>query len=316
MSTWDPGDGAPDLLSSGPEGPPWWDRFRTAAVAVVCLAVGAVLGARWDEAELPLTAQGAAPPAALTAGSVSALDDPGDPRAHGFEVNLFNAGEQELRVFVIRLIGSSTPVTTGDPEIVPPRSWARVPFWLPEMCTVPTPPYVTAVRVRVLLPGATEEPLLNLAEPAAAVVDRHERECQPTTALSRSRLTGLWYVEEWRGRWEELAGRSLMRFTSDGRFAFDPEGRMFVEGGQGFFGTYRLHGDRLRLRAEGGYSCTVGFSEVWRTTLLDKDRLQLDVVRSDGGFCHTPPGDQQVLRRLVPERRLPPMGASREPTDG
>lgn len=314
MSTWAPGDGAPDLLSSGPEGPPWWDRFRTAAVAVVCLAAGAALGTSWDGAVLPVNGQAAGPPAALTAGSVSALDDPGDPRAHGFEVNVFNAGEQELRVFVVRLIGSSTTVTTGGAETVPPKSWARVPFWLPEMCTVPTPPYVTALRVRVLQPGSAEEPVLNLAEPADAVVEHHERECRPTTALSRGRLTGLWYVEEWRGRWEELAGRSLMRFTSDGRFAFDPEGWMFVEGRQGFFGTYRLQDDQLRLRAEGGYACEVGFREVWRTTLLEEDRLQLDIVRSDGGYCHTPPGDQQVLRRLVPERRLPPISTSQEPS--
>lgn len=306
MTTWDPGDLGPDQLSSGSEDPPWWDRFRTAAVAVVCLAVGAVLGAKWDEAELPLTGRAAGPPSALTAGSVSALDDPGGPRAHGFEVNVFNAGEQELRVLVVRLIGSSTTVTTGGPETVPPKSWARVPFWLPEMCTAPTPPYVTALRVRVLRPGSAEEPLLNLAEPAEAVLQDRQRECATPTRLRPGQLTGLWYLEEVRGRWQQLEGTSLMRFNSDGTFAFDPEGQVFVQGKQGYFGTYRLHDSRLHLHSDGGYACAAGFDETWRTTMLSEDLLRLDIVRSDEGYCNSPPGERQVLRRLVPGSRLPP----------
>lgn len=305
MSTWAPGDGAPDLLSSGPDGPLWVNRVRTAAVAVVCLAAGALLGARWDEADLPLTAQAAPPQPVLTAGSVSAVVESSRPLPHEFEVSLFNPGGQEVGVLVVGLVGSGTRVTTGPPVDVPPKSWARVAFSLPDVCEELTPPRVTALRVRILHPGSAGERRVELAEPTDAVQHDRQHECLPPTRMRRGRLAGLWHLEEVRGRWETLEGRSLMRFTSDGRFAFDSEGQVFMEGWQGFVGTYRLDGSLLRLRSEGGYACEAGFSEVWRTTSLSEDLLQLDIVRSDGGYCNSPPTERRVLRRLVPESGLP-----------
>jgi hypothetical protein len=123
---------------------------------------------------------------------------------------------------------------------------------------------------------------VQLAGPAVAIRDDHRIECRAPTRLDRGQLTGLWFAEEIRGRWADLAGKTLVRFTSDGRFAFDPEGRMFEEGHQGFFGTYRLRGDRL-------------------------------LFHGDGGYCNSPPGERHILRRLVPEVSLPlhsPAGAA------
>lgn len=315
MSTWGSGPGDPDLLSSGDEGAPWPARVRIAAVAVVCLVVGAFLGTRLDDADSPLSALVAPPPAALTGGVVSSLTDRDDPLPHQFQVGLFNPGERGVRVLVVGLTGWSTTVVPDAAVDVAPHSWARAAFSLPGVCEVPTLPTTTGVLIRITDPEVDGEQRVELAGPPDAIGADHDLECPAPTRLDRGQLTGLWYLEEVRGRWKDLAGKSLMRFTSDGRFAFDPEGRMFDEGHQGFFGTYRLRGSRLHLRADGGYACKAGFDEVWTTTLLDEDLLRLDVVRSDGGYCNSPPGERQTLRRLVPESRLPPGSSSSPPVE-
>lgn len=304
MTTWNPGDGGPDVLSSGNEGPPWADRARAAALAIVCLLAGAFLGTRLDDAGSPFSAQAAQPPAALTGGVVSAVDG-NDPLPHRYQVGLFNPGERTVRVLVVGPTAWTTPVAANRGVDVPPHGWAHAAFALPGLCEVRMVPRVTAVRIRFVDPAVGQQ-RVELAEPTDAFRDDQDLECPPPTLLGRGQLTGLWHLEEVRGRWEDLPGKSLVRFTSDGRFAFDQEGRMFDQGNQVFFGTYRQHGSRLHLRADGGYACAAGYSEVWQTTQLKRDLLRLDVVRSDGGYCNSPPGERQILRRLLPERGLPP----------
>ncbi len=304
MSTWSPGDGGPDLLSTGDEQPRWTDRFRTTAVAALCLVAGGFLGVRLDDAGSPLSAPSGTPPAVVTGGVVSSLVDPEVPLPHQFQVSLFNPGERGVRVRVAGLTGLGTAVTAPAVDITP-HGWAQARFSRPAVCEEPTLPAVTAVRIRFVDPEVAHEQQVQLAGPAVAIRDDHRIECRAPTRLARGQLTGLWFAEEIRGRWADLAGKTLVRFTSDGRFALDPEGHLFDEGGQGFFGSYRLTGSRLLLRAEGGYACEVGYTEVWTTTLLAEDRLRLDIDRSDGGYCNSPPGERHILRRLVPEVSLP-----------
>jgi hypothetical protein len=170
---------------------------------------------------------------------------------------------------------------------------------------------LTEVQVRVTDSDGSREQRVELARPAGALRVVHERECVPATTLGPDDLGGLWIVERIEGRWADLAGITLMRFTADGRFALDPEGQMFREGDQGVRGTYRLQGTRLHLQVDGGYACEKGYSEVWTTTLVEKDVLRLDVVRSDEGYCNSPAHEREVLRRLVPESRLPTAGSLR-----
>jgi hypothetical protein len=275
-------------------------------VAVVCLVLGGVLGTRLDSGsafsflDSPATA-------ALTAGAVAsapALDD-----RHRFRVDLFNPGRTTVRVRVVGLDGWSTTVAANPAVGIAPHRWAQVTFSLPDDCDGPVPPPITALRIRTVDRGTRGHQRVELAAPATALRAVHTRECVPATTLTPRDLGGLWHLEEAEGRWSDLARISLMRFTADGRFTFDPEGLLFQEGDQGMLGTYRLDGTRLRLRADGGYACDAGYTEVWKTTLLSEDLLQLDIVRSDGGYCNSPPGERHVFRRLVREDNLPPDGS-------
>ncbi len=275
-------------------------------MAVVCLVMGGVLGTRLDNGS-PFSFLDSPSTAALTGGSVTAapaLDD-----RHRFRVGLFNPGKTTVRVRVVGLDGWSTTVAANPGVGIAPHRWAQVTFSLPDDCDGPVPPPVTALRIRTVDRGTPSHQRVELAAPATALRAVHTRECLPPTMLTPRDLGGLWHLEAAEGRWSDLARISLMRFTADGRFTFDPEGLLFQEGDQGMLGTYRLQGTRLRLHADGGYACAVGYTEVWTTTLLSEDLLRLDIVRSDGGYCYSPPGERHVFRRLVPEDNLPPDGS-------
>ena len=305
MTSWDPGDGGRggELLIHGDEKPPTRPG-RQFAAAVGLLVLGAVGGAVVnDNLSRPGRERSHV---ALTGGVVAPaprIDD--RPR---YRVGLFNSGEAPIRVRVVGVVGRSAAVTDSRPLEVAPHSWGQPVFSLPSECGEPELPLVTELRVRATGAGGSAEQRVALAEPATALRTVHGRDCVPPTLLSRRDLGGLWILEQVEGLWTGLAKVGLMRFTRDGRFTFDPEGQLFHEGHQGYFGTYRLDGTRLRLVADGGYACSKGFTEVWTTTLLAKGRLRLDVVSSDDGYCHSPPGERWFFRRLVRERLLPPVG--------
>jgi hypothetical protein len=265
--------------------------------------MGAFLGTRLGSGS-PFSFLGSPATAALTGGSLAPAPELDD--RHRFRVGLFNPGETTVRVRVVALDEWSTTVAANPAVGIAPHSWAQATFSLPDDCDGPAPPPIAALRIRTVDRGAHGHQRVELAAPATALGAVHARECAPATSLSPRALGGLWHLEAAEGRWADLAGVSLIRFTGDGRFAFDPEGQLFQEGDQGMFGTYRLHGTRLRLRSAGGYACAPGYTEVWTTTLMSEDLLRLDIVRSDGGYCHSPPGERQLFRRLVPEGRLPP----------
>jgi hypothetical protein len=306
VTSWSPGDGFADVIRHGGDEPPSRRSHLVAAAAVLVL-VGAVLGgglvAGYRD-RLPWPARPAGVPA-LTAGSVAAASGIGD--RHRYRLDQFNPGPGTVRdVQVVAVVGRTATVTPGDPVTIGPRRWRTVTFSLPDECDSPAVLLARSVRVRAATTDAgRREQQVALASPASSIRENHDRECVPTTTLTPADLGGLWVLEEEEGRWAELAGISLMRFTSDGRFAFDPEGRMFEEGHQGFFGTYRLRGDRLLFHGDGGYACARGYAEEWTTTLLADGLLRLDVVRSSEGYCHNPDGERQLLRRLVPAERLP-----------
>ena len=305
VTSWYPGDTHGDrdgeLLIHGDDNPPTRPRRLLAAVAAG-LAAGVLIGTQVDDW---WPAAGTSHlESALTAGSLAAAGDATDRLR--FRVGVFNAGEVTVRVQVTGVVGRKTPVTRTTAVVVAPGNRASLAFSLPLECDEPSTPVVTALRMRAGSTGARGEYVVELAEPATALADAHRRECATTTVLSRRELGGLWHLEEAGGKWADLAQVTLMRFTADGRFAFDPEGRLFQDGGQGFFGTFRLRGARLYLESKGGYACPHGYSEAWTTTLLADDLLKLDLVDSDPGYCHAPPGEWQILRRLVPENRLPP----------
>ncbi|MGN6574952.1 MAG: hypothetical protein ACTHKG_04635 [Nocardioides sp.] len=304
MTAWSPGDGSAEVLSHGGDAPRP-RRSAPVAAAVALLVVGAVLGAGFAlgfRDDLPWSGRAAAVPA-LTGGSVEAASAPTE--RHRYRVALFNPGPGTVHdVQVVAVVGRAVTVESGRPVDIDPGTWRGVTFSLPDECSSPATRLAQGLLVRTHpeTQGAVEQevPL----QSTGVLRDNHERECLPSTALRRSDLGGLWVLAEDEGRWSDLAGASLMRFTADGRFAFDPEGRLFG-GDQGWRGTYRVHRDQLVLRGDGGYACAAGYSEVWTTTLLADGVLRLDVVRSSPGYCHTPPGERQVLRRLVPESRLP-----------
>ncbi len=311
VTSWIPDGGAAEVLSHGGEATRL-RRLHLVAAAVALLVVGAAAGAGVAAGfdARPPWAEPAADVPALTGGTIDVA--PAATDRHRYQVALFNPGPDAVRgVQVVGVVGRAATVTAGLPVAIAPHSWRPVSFSLPDECGSPAGVLARTLRVRTAGTGAGPGSVLEveLAESAAALRDNHEGECLAPTALTAADLGGLWIVEEAEGAWADLARISLMRFTPDGRFAFDPEGRMFDEGHQGFFGTYRLRGHGLLLRSDGGYACARGYSEVWTTTRLADDLLRLDIVRSSRGFCHNPPGERQVLRRLVPAERLPSTGS-------
>lgn len=307
VTSWTPGDGGwtRETLSQGGEKPATRPGLLLAAAAAL-LVLGVVVGARIDD---HLRWPGSEHVGlALTGGAVAAatrIDD-----RHRFQVALFNSGEEPVRVRVVGIVGLAVPVADSYPVTLAAHRWGQLLFSLPSECDEAALPRVTALRVSSA-DGSVAQRVTQrvaLAAPATALGVVHTRECAPATRLGRRDLGGLWYLEEVEGRWVDLAHLGLMRFTADGRFAFDPEGLLFQEGEQGMLGTYRLHGTRLVIEAHAGYACERGFSETWTTTLLAKDLLRLDIVRSDLGYCNSPPGERQILRRLVAEDGLPARG--------
>lgn len=285
-----------EVLSQGDDSPA--RPVRLLAAALVVLTVGTALGSlvvgRWPWGPAAITA------ARLAGGTIE--PDPSAGGHHGYQLSLYNPGEEDATVRIVGIDGRAVTVADTRPTRIGARDWGRITFSLPDECASPADRLATAVVVRAE-DGVIDR--ISLAAPATALSTNHDRECARPTELRRRDLGGLWHLEAVQGRWTELAGISLMRFTSDGAFAFDPEGKIFDERHQGMVGSYRLHGTRLRLAVNGGYACSKGFSEDWTTTRLTKDLLRLDVVRSDTGYCYSPPGERQILRRLVREADLP-----------
>ena len=310
MTSWYSGNGDRDeeLLSHGDDTAPL-RPVRLFAAAALLLVLGAALGTRIDGALRWLGLRGA--DVELTGGAVAAATSVND--RHQFRVGVFNPGEETVHVRVVGLDGGVTAVTPGRPVAVAPHSWRHPSFSVPFLCDETALSTVAAVRVRASTTAGSSEQRVELAAPALALAVVHDRECAPPAALGRRDLGGLWVVEDYEGRWASLARVGLLRFTADGRFAFDPEGHLFQEGRQGMFGTYRLHGTRLQLQTGGGYACGKGYREVWTTARLEPELLRLDIVRSDPGYCHTPPGDREFLRRVVKEGGLPPVRARERP---
>jgi len=309
VTSWAPGGGDAEVISHGADGPSSRRSHLVAAAAVLLLggaATGGGVVAGYQD-QLPWVGQAADVPA-LTAGGIVAASNEED--RHRYQLSLYNPGPGVIPdVQVVGVVGRAVTVLGDEPVDLEPHSWRTVYFWLPDECGSPAGAPVRSIRVRTGRtaegePAAEREVVLG--EPADALRTHRHDECLEPTALSAWDLGGLWTLTRVEGTWTGLAGYSLMRFTSDGRFAFDPEGRMFHDGRQGWFGTYRLHGTRLLLRGTGGYSCAAGYSETWTTTLLDPRVLQLDNIRADPGYCYTPPGERWTLHLLVPEPDLPP----------
>jgi hypothetical protein len=299
VTSWYPGDGdrGEEILLHGDDASPA-RPVRLLAVGLAVLALGVVLGAQ-SVGRLPWTAASDTP--VQPVGGIIERG-PSTSVRHSYQLSLYNPGNEPITVRIVGIDGRAVTVTATRPTRVAPGDWARVMFSLPDECSSPAVPPASAVVVRTVGGGLDRIPL---AEPGTALSAHHDRECARPTALQRQDLRGLWHLEEVEGRWTNLAAISLMRFTSTGAFAFDPEGKIFVDGHQGMLGTYRLRGTTLHLHVTGGYACAKGYSEDWTTTRLAKDVLRLDVIRSDTGYCHSPPGERQVLRRLVREDDLP-----------
>lgn len=311
VTSWGSGDGGagPDVLSQGAEdlaARPGW-RF---VIALGLLALGALIGARVDD-ELPWRRAADPAPIELVAGSIAART--GVDAGHSYRIGVFNAGDRSVEVSVVGLSDHSLTVTDSARVSIAPRDWGTVEFTVRNDCDRSVVQHVPAVVVRSAGSDSVDQQIPVTTPPDAGVADDYGR-CAAPTPLHRRDLGGLWVLEEAEGRWADLAKVGLFRFSSDGTFIFDPEGFLFVPGKQGFFGTYRLTGSRLVLTSDGGYACGAGHREVWTTTALDRDLLRLDIAGSDPGYCYVPTGDRQVLRRLVPEGRLPTDPAVTDPT--
>jgi len=271
-------------------------------VSLLLVAVGAVIGARVDD-DLPWRRP--AHPASsieLIAGSIAAPD--GIDAGHSYRLTVFNAGDRGVRVRVVGLSDHTLIVSGSERVSIAPREWGSVTFTVRNDCDRSVVRQVPAVVVRTSGSGGVDHQIPVTAPPDATEADEYPH-CAAPTSLHRRDLGGLWVVEEAEGRWADLAKVGLFWFRSDGSFAFDPEGFLFEPGKQGFFGRYRVAGPRLVLRSAGGYACGRGYREVWTTTALTENLLRLDIVDSDAGYCYVPAGDRQLLRRVVPERRLP-----------
>ena len=97
MTTWNPGDGDPDVLSAGDEEPPWAGRVRSVAVAVVCLVLGAVIALQLDD-EVATRRTVASKAVLLRAGNMQEVVP---CRRRCLRLPLFNGGHRPVEVTAV-----------------------------------------------------------------------------------------------------------------------------------------------------------------------------------------------------------------------
>lgn len=305
MTAWDLGGGGHDVLSSGQDAPSPPGRVQTALVAVVCLVLGGLVGARLDGQHAGAVADMASQ-VDLRAGEIREIV----PCAHEcLRLAVFNGGSTPVRVTEV---GFDDWHIRGDalPVVVPPGAWENVRFGLPVDCESPEPPYFRTVHVRTSSGGDRGQLSLQLPNAVPLVRAQHDRYCPEGRPVTPQDLRGVWMLEWADGVWHDLAAKLLLRFSANGSFAWDSTGHLFdpvpvVDG------RYEVSGHRLELTVDDMTVCRTGGTFTWRVTLTAPDELHLRYLRGRPRGCRGSVDDVWIAHRMLLDHRLPEMRALR-----
>lgn len=313
MTTWNPGDGGPDVLSSGMEEPSRWARPRVrwaVGIAAVCLLMGGSGGHRLDFSYS--ANRGPAFPAAarpVVDLRVGGMDEVVPCTYRCLRIPLFNAGRQAASVRTIgfdgwRMRARLTPV------LVRPGSWENVRFALDVDCRAPRPSYSSTVQVHATVAGHLRLLSLPLPDALGLVREQYDRYCPVGPPATPQDLRGVWVLESATGVGPDLVSTLLMRFDADGTFAWDSTGHLF-DSARAADGDYELDGRRLTVTVDAVTACRAGGSYTWHVTLTAPDQLTMRFLRGGPRPCAGADNEVWLARRLLLDHRLPEMRAVR-----
>lgn len=298
MTTWNPGDGDPDVLSSGDEEPPWAARVRTVAVSVVCLALGVVLALQWDD-EVATRRAVASSAVLLRAGN---MEDVIPCRRRCLRLPLFNGGHRPVEVTAVGFDEWRVRANVRR-EVLQPGTWGNVRFGLGD-CAAPEPLRYRYVHVQTSVAGNPRVRTLRMPSATPLVQEEHVRTCPVGRPVMPQELRGVWLLEASHGLWHSFAGALLMRFGADGSFAWDSEGHA-LDGARAAAGSYQLEGRMLTVMVHNLNACHTGDVFRWRVTMTAPDQLHLQSVHDTSSACSAPDHEVWVVRRIPVDHRLP-----------
>ena len=306
MARREPEDGYEEV-SFGQDAPPRSTSRLLIGVACACLVAGFLAGGRSGVLTPSDAADDATLSVPVTAGSVDNVEGAEDGAE--FELAVFNSGEQEVEVSVLDLGGWGAELLDSPSVTIASENWEEVRFTARADCADPLPGDVSAFRLQANTSTEQYEGDVPVSD-VDALVQYHEAVCATPDMIRPSQLAGVWLVEKVYGPWAVLEGVHLMRFNPDGTFVVDPEGGLF-SGDQGVWGTYRLHGELLTIRTEGGYaSCPRDATTTARAAIRPDESLSLAWLR---GTCPESNGDVWIARRVLRNVGLPSRPPGVEP---
>ena len=298
VTAWNPGGGGPDVLSSGP-GEPRRPRVRTMAWAVLCLAVGGLLGLRL-ESELDARRVAAAAAVALRAGDVREVRRCDQ---ECLRIPLFNDGRRPVTVSAIGFDGW-VHRTRGAGRVLDPGSWTVVRFAPPVDCDARRPSPVRYVNVETVVDGRSERSSLRMPGATVLLREQHDRHCPRGRPVTQQDLRGVWVLEEVYGTWYDLSGKLLMRYARDGGYAWDSEGHL-LDSRQAVRGRYRLDDGLLSVTVRNHNLCHTGDYYRWRLTLVAADQMHMRFVGGRRSACSAPDDEVWIARRVLLDHGLP-----------
>lgn len=279
-------------------------RVLLAAVASLALVVGLGVGvwAGRDSDLLPDRSAGRDKGTPQVA--AGAIDQAQQSALTGwdFAVPVFNDSDAPVDVSLTELTGLVAPFRSEPAVRLAPSSWGNVRFSVPSNCDTAVPGLIPYVRLRVTTGGDAAVVSVPLQAEGRVLVDYLRSVCGVGEPVQPGDLAGAWIVERAYGPKRYIAGSQLMRFTRDGAFVADLDGRLLGTD-SAVRGRYRLRGEVMVITTKNAFGCGAGANATWRTTLDTDGRLTMVYL---GGDC--PEGEQGnvwVSRRVLLDDGLP-----------
>jgi hypothetical protein len=199
-------------------------------------------------------------------------------------------------------VSGVTPVgwrAYGDAVTLPPGQWVDVPVWLTLECgRMPEPTDRLTMRTvagRDVRGARTTARSVSMSDVPRALTELRHRLCELPLGrqVASNELVGTWVVEGAR----TYGGHLFVRIREDGRFALSSsDGRLDQE--IMVTGRSRLHGDWLRLDAQGGWFCAPGDSFLWRVGVLSEGWLRIGHETYYDNVCQVDDREVWVARRI------------------
>jgi hypothetical protein len=269
---------------------------------VLGLVLGLVVGDRTDLFDSVRDPDAGTRPAAMTIGAITQARDTAST-GWDFELPVLNQSDSVIDVDLLGFEGVTSPFTSARARQIAPRAWRVIKFSAPANCDDPVSSAVSSVRLRVRGgPGGRDDVTKALPGEGRALVDYDRAVCGSGIRVLPADLAGVWIIERAYGPNMDLTGVQLMRFTREGDYVADPEGRL-LSGESAVRGKWRLRGELLTISVQNSFGCGAGAEQTWRLTVDATYRLSMVWLRGD---CpEGQEGNIWILRRVLSDGGLP-----------